>query len=370
MRLAGRPARVVGLTHQTRSGITVISQAVAQIDRDRRVSSAFRWAILGCLVAAFLSAAGPRVAFADYTQAVAAFDAGEYGLALDGFGDAYNAGDSRAAYMLGRMHHLGAGMEKPDEKRAATWYRNAAIGGHVKAQNVLGFIYRDGVGVPADNVEAYVWFALAADGGHVMSGTYRDLVERRLDAGRLAKANAVFRKRREEIAVGRVDPALSATSETPDRAAEPKTEFVVRTVPPPDIPPPVIPAPELAAPDTVAPEITMPDIPPPEAAPAPAVANVEPEPVAPAEKPIVDEAYLVQLGAFSVAENPAKAWSLAETAHPDLLAGLEPQVIKFDRADGRELYLLRAGPLDSHDAAQSLCSDLKAKMIDCIVIAP
>jgi cell division protein FtsN len=266
------------------------------------------------------------------------------------------------------MHHLGAGMEKPDEKRAATWYRKAATGGHVKAQNVLGFIYRDGVGVPADNVEAYVWFALAADGGHVMSGTYRDLVERRLDAGQLAKAKAVFRKRREEIAVGSVAPSLSATSETSDRTAEPKTEFVVRTVPPPDIPPPVIPAPELAAPDTVAPEISMPDIPPPEAAPA--VADIEPEPVVPTETPTVDDTYHVQLGAFSVAENPAKAWSSAETAHPDLLAGLEPQVIKYDRADGRELFLLRAGPLASQDAAQSLCRDLKANMIDCIVIAP
>ena len=55
------------------------------------------------------------------------------------------------------------------EVEAVRWYRLAAEQGLVGAQRRLGFIYRDGQGVPQDYAEAARWFTLAAKQGNVAS---------------------------------------------------------------------------------------------------------------------------------------------------------------------------------------------------------
>ena len=48
-------------------------------------------------------------------------------------------------------------------KRAADWYRKAALQGFPYAQINLGTMYRDGKGVEPSAEEARRWFTLAAD---------------------------------------------------------------------------------------------------------------------------------------------------------------------------------------------------------------
>jgi TPR repeat protein len=40
---------------------------------------------------------------------------------------------------------------------ASKWYRKAADGGNARAQNYLGFLYANGLGVQQDLKEAYIW---------------------------------------------------------------------------------------------------------------------------------------------------------------------------------------------------------------------
>jgi hypothetical protein len=48
-----------------------------------------------------------------------------------------------------------------DYTQKALWYRNAAEQGDVRAQYNIGYLYRNGKGVPQDFAKAYFWFDLA-----------------------------------------------------------------------------------------------------------------------------------------------------------------------------------------------------------------
>ena len=61
-------------------------------------------------------------------------------------------------------------------------YRLAAEQGDADAQNNLGGMYAEGLGVPADPVEAYMWFELAAEQGHAMAGRNREFLAASLSA--------------------------------------------------------------------------------------------------------------------------------------------------------------------------------------------
>ena len=73
-------------------------------------------------------------------------------------------GYAPAQNMLGVMYMNGMGVA-PNETEAARWYRAAAEQGYAAAQNNLGWLYRNGIGVALDYVEAARWFELAANQG-------------------------------------------------------------------------------------------------------------------------------------------------------------------------------------------------------------
>ena len=52
------------------------------------------------------------------------------------------------------------------DKESVKWYQKAAEQGHADAQYNLGYMYRNGQGVPQSDKEAATWFGLAADQGH------------------------------------------------------------------------------------------------------------------------------------------------------------------------------------------------------------
>jgi TPR repeat protein len=81
---------------------------------------------------------------------------------------AANAGNAEAAYEVGKVYKLAAGVEQ-DMAQALAWWRIAAGLGYVPAYVQLGNSYRFGIGVPRNIDVAKVWLTKAADGGSTMA---------------------------------------------------------------------------------------------------------------------------------------------------------------------------------------------------------
>ena len=54
-------------------------------------------------------------------------------------------------------------MKPKDSVEALKWYHKSAERGHVSAQLRLASMYARGMGVPADDVEAYRWYLVFSD---------------------------------------------------------------------------------------------------------------------------------------------------------------------------------------------------------------
>jgi TPR repeat protein len=91
---------------------------------------------------------------------VAAYDRGDYAIALRLLQPLANGGSSDAQYRLGAMYGTGQGVPQ-DYAESRKWYQLAADQGNADAQNNLGIMYVKGEGVPQDYIEAHKWFNLA-----------------------------------------------------------------------------------------------------------------------------------------------------------------------------------------------------------------
>lgn len=89
----------------------------------------------------------------------------DYERALEEWRPLAKRGNIEAQNMLGYMYRYGQGVPQ-DFEQARHWYRLAADRGHARAQNNLGAMYRQGLGVPQDYEEALRWFRRAAEQGN------------------------------------------------------------------------------------------------------------------------------------------------------------------------------------------------------------
>jgi TPR repeat protein len=71
-------------------------------------------------------------------------------------------GDPEAQCEVAMRFAEGRGVDK-DYKRAAAWFREAAINGVAAAQYDLGLLYDGGLGLERDPIEAVIWYQSAAD---------------------------------------------------------------------------------------------------------------------------------------------------------------------------------------------------------------
>jgi TPR repeat protein len=85
-----------------------------------------------------------------------------------------------------------------DYTEAVRWYRLAAEQGHAQAQNNLGDLYRNGLGVPQDDMTAHMWFNLAASrltgGARDIAVNNRDRTEDRLSPEQRVEAQRLARE--------------------------------------------------------------------------------------------------------------------------------------------------------------------------------
>ena len=116
------------------------------------------------LLAALVGVFGSAGAWADFATGLAAFRAGDYGLALSQFQPLAAQGDAQAQFHLGVSYQKGWGVIA-DATKAAQWYRRAADQGLSKAQHNLALLYLRGEGVQADAGQARAWFERAAQQG-------------------------------------------------------------------------------------------------------------------------------------------------------------------------------------------------------------
>lgn len=84
-------------------------------------------------------------------------------------------------------------------------------------------------------------------------------------------------------------------------------------------------------------------------------------------RPAVAGDTFIQLGAERTEAAAAQKWEDIRGRTGTVLDGVVPRISPIDVKHGGRLYRLRAGPTDAA-AAASICAQLKAQAIDCIVV--
>lgn len=118
------------------------------------------------LAALLLACAAPAWADneAQFQQANAAYDAGNYKQAFRLLQPLAQQGNASSQNNLGLMYEKGLGVAQND-KQAVAWYQKAAQQGDVRAQTNLGVMYAEGRGVAQSYQQAKAWWQKAAQQG-------------------------------------------------------------------------------------------------------------------------------------------------------------------------------------------------------------
>ena len=382
------------------------------------------------LAAAMIGAFFVTVARADFQAGVKAYDAGDYAAAIAewrplaeqgnleaqfgmgiiyengrGIGRDYTeasswytmaaeGGHPGAQFNLGNMYQQGLGVEK-DPKKAVYWWTLAAAQGLSEAQLNLGIAYHRGDGVDVDQDEALAWFVRAAESGNPMGqfsagyafeiglGTEPDLAKARtyyIEASQAGVQQAVTRlaalgpPTEDELAAQEtaeetvVETIEDRTEEVlvDERSAQ-ETESVV-----------VEETESVVAEETVEQEVVA----------EPSGEQVEEEIVSSAidigapdsnqdgsaaevlQIPAGSGPY-IQLAAYLSETRAEEAWSNFVDRYPDLLDGLPHRVQRADLGgENGTVYRLQAGPMPAQGEAQAICTQLKQRNADCLLVGP
>ena len=138
--------------------------------------------------AAVLARAEPGRAGA-YEEAIIDEQLGYHREAFRKFSTLAVRGHPEATFRLAALWHKGRGTPQNYDKAHATYLRAARLGS-TNAQNNLGLLFRDGLGVESDPVAAYAWFALAAARDNRVARENRNHLRHRLSAEQLRRAQA------------------------------------------------------------------------------------------------------------------------------------------------------------------------------------
>ncbi len=143
-----------------------MSQLAAPTIRQSVVALALACALSG--LSAYAATERPQPAQEQTQAAVAAYQAGNFDVAIQGFAAAAQKGNRLAQFDYAMMLLRGEGTPaKPQE--ALVWLRRAADNQMTHAQFTFGDLYERGDVVPKSLPEANRWYELAAQGGHVQA---------------------------------------------------------------------------------------------------------------------------------------------------------------------------------------------------------
>src|SRR5436190_11301845 len=148
-----------------------------------------------------LSVAAPAVAAEGpkdiWDDAFAAMKKDDYATAVRLFLALAEFGYPNAQFQLGFLYRDGRGVPQ-DYAEALKWFRLAANQGQASSQSHLGFMYRDGEGVAPDYVQAHKWFNLASAASsekyRYVIAEYRDDLAKKMTPTQIAEAQKLARE--------------------------------------------------------------------------------------------------------------------------------------------------------------------------------
>ena len=130
---------------------------------------------------------------ADLQKGLAAYSRGDYATALEEWTPLAEQGNAPAQNNLGFMYRNGRGVPQ-DDQTAVKWYTLAAEQGYALAQGNLGVMYAFGEGKLKDYVYAHMWGNIAALNGNELGGKLRDDYEKQMTAEQIADAQKLARE--------------------------------------------------------------------------------------------------------------------------------------------------------------------------------
>jgi cell division septation protein DedD len=83
-----------------------------------------------------------------------------------------------------------------------------------------------------------------------------------------------------------------------------------------------------------------------------------------------EPSFRIQVASVGNADQAAAEWGRISSRHPDLLSRLKGFYPEFTSSSGNTYTRVQGGPLVDKALAELLCSQLKARKVDCFVIEP
>jgi TPR repeat protein len=102
--------------------------------------------------------------------------------------------DPFGEYLMGMIK-----LERNDYSRAAELFRKAAWQGLPQSQHQLGELFRQGRGVDADKLEAYVWLLLSFEAGNQGVGNELQVLEAELGSSKVEEAKTKTRELQQKV---------------------------------------------------------------------------------------------------------------------------------------------------------------------------
>jgi hypothetical protein len=124
----------------------------------------------------------------EFERGYGAYEARKYAEAAALWRKAADLGHPLAQNGLGVLYQDGLGVKK-DLKEAARWFQESASRGYAFGMYNLALLYRDGAGVMRNDIEAYKWFYLASSINFDIKAEFeRNALGARMNASQIAEA--------------------------------------------------------------------------------------------------------------------------------------------------------------------------------------
>ena len=123
----------------------------------------------------------------DFWKGFKAYQKKDYRTALREFRPLAEKGHSQAQNMMGWMYYYGEGVPQ-SYKTAVKWYRFAAEQGHAYAQYWLAEMYQDGKGVLQNYVYAHMWYNVCASQGSGYAAHHREVIQGKMIPSEIQRA--------------------------------------------------------------------------------------------------------------------------------------------------------------------------------------